>query len=50
MSIDPEATEIFMEYGDETLSQKMAKLKAHIERFESDAAITLLDQIMADLH
>lgn len=50
MFIDAEATKIFAEYGDETLSQKMAKLKTHIERFESDAAITVLDQIMADLH
>lgn len=49
MLIDTEVLGIFVEYADEEFSTKMHTLKEHIERFESDDAIALLDSIMAGL-
>lgn len=40
---------IFVEYTDEALSQKMQTLKECIERFEPEAAISVLNEIMTEL-
>jgi hypothetical protein len=38
-----------VEYTDEALSQKMQTLKECIERFEPEAAISVLNEIMTEL-
>lgn len=49
MPIDTDAVGIFLEYTDEPFTQKMAKLKEHIERLETDKGIALIDTIMSEL-
>lgn len=47
--IDVDVLGIFVQYTDEVFTQKMTKLKEHIERFETNNAIDVLDEIMAEL-
>lgn len=49
MLIDTQALGIFVEYTDESFTQKMAQLKEHIERFETDRGIALIDTMMSEL-
>lgn len=47
--IDTDAIGIFVEYADKAFNENMRILKAHIDRFESDEAINVLNEIMAGL-
>lgn len=47
--IDTEAVGIFVEYTDEVFTTNMAKLKGHINAFESEEALLTLKSIMAGL-
>lgn len=49
MMIDIDVLGIFIDYTDEVFTQKMTKLKEHIERFETNNAIDALNEIMAEL-
>ncbi|OYZ66902.1 MAG: hypothetical protein B7Y17_00830 [Sulfuricurvum sp. 24-42-5] len=49
MMIDTQETGIFVEYTNEAFTQKMAKLKEYIERFETEKGTTLIDKIMSEL-
>ena len=49
MMIDTQETGIFVEYTNEAFTQKMAKLKEYIERFETEKGTTLIDTIMSEL-
>lgn len=49
MLIDTQALGIFEPYSDEEFTQKISKLKEHIERFETDKGIALIDTLMSEL-
>jgi hypothetical protein len=49
MLIDTQSLGIFEPYFDDEFTQKMAQLKEHIVRFETDKGIALIDTIMSEL-
>lgn len=49
MMVNTEETGIFVEYANAAFSEKMAKLKEHIESFETDQGARLIDTIMSEL-
>ncbi|MDP3118849.1 MAG: ATP-binding protein [Sulfuricurvum sp.] len=49
MMIDTEETGIFVEYTNEIFSEKISKLKEHVEKLETNKGITLIETIMSEL-
>jgi signal transduction histidine kinase/CheY-like chemotaxis protein len=44
--VDTDTISIFVDYTDEVFTANLSKLKGHIDRFESDEAITLLNEMI----
>ncbi|MDP2077170.1 MAG: ATP-binding protein [Sulfuricurvum sp.] len=49
MMIDTDALGIFVEYTNEIFTEKIGKLKEHVEKLETDKGITLIETIMSEL-